>query len=183
MEKEFKEVVRTLNEAKKFKLIDDFALTGALALSALSQPRATRDIDFLVTIDKENIGRFVEWLKFAKLHNLTKHHIGRRKDHIKDLIELPLGNTWADLIVTPGDIEKEAVATALSVKAFKVRLKVIKPEFLIILKLIACSEQDFIDAAQLWNGPIDKGLVRRMAKRLFLEAKLKKMVAIARKLP
>lgn len=62
-------------------------------------------------------------------------------------------------------------------------MKVIKPEFLIILKLIACSEQDFIDAAQLWNGPIDKGLVRRMAKRLFLEAKLKKMAAVAKKLP
>lgn len=121
MEKEFKEVVRTLNEAKRLKLIDDFALTGALALSALSQPRATRDIDFLVTIDKENIGRFVEWLKLVKQYNLTKHHTGRRKDHIKDLIELPLGNTWADLIVTPGDIEKEAIATALSVKAFKVR--------------------------------------------------------------
>lgn len=183
MEKEFKEVVRILNEAKKLKLINDFALTGALALSALSQPRATRDIDFLVTIDKENIGRFVEWLKLVKRYNLTKHHTGRRKDHIKDLIEMPLGNTWADLIVTPGDIEKEAIATALSVKAFRVRLKVIKPEFLIIVKLIAASEQDFIDAAQLWNGPVDKGLVRRMAKRLFLEPKLRKIVVVAKKLP
>jgi hypothetical protein len=183
MEKEFKEVVRILREAKRLKFIDDFALTGALALSALSQPRATRDIDFLVTIDKKNIGRFVEWLKFVKRYNLTKHHTGRRKDHIKDLIEMPLGNTWADLIVTPGDIEKEAIATALSVRAFKTSLKVIKPEFLIILKLIAGSEQDFIDAAQLWNGPLDKGLVRGMSKRLFLETKLKKMVGIAKKLP
>lgn len=183
MEKEFKEVVRILNEAKRLKLIDDFALTGALALSALSQPRATRDIDFLVKIDKENIGRFVEWLKLVKRYNLTKHHTGRRKDHIKDLIEMPLGNTWADLIVTPGDIEREAIATALSVKTFEVRLKVIRPEFLIVLKLIAGSEQDFIDAAQLWNGPVDKGLVKVMTKKLFLEAKLKKMVAIAKKMP
>ena len=37
MEREFKEIVGVLKEAKRLKYIHDFALTGALALSALTQ--------------------------------------------------------------------------------------------------------------------------------------------------
>lgn len=46
MEKEFKELVSALKETKRRNFIRDFALTGALALSALTQPRATRGIRF-----------------------------------------------------------------------------------------------------------------------------------------
>ncbi len=52
MEREFKEIVGVLKEAKRRKYIQDFALTGAIALSALTQPRATRDIDFIISIEK-----------------------------------------------------------------------------------------------------------------------------------
>ncbi|HLE08412.1 MAG TPA: TlpA disulfide reductase family protein [Thermodesulfobacteriota bacterium] len=44
MEREFREIVKVLKESKRRRYIQDFALTGALALSALTQPRATSDI-------------------------------------------------------------------------------------------------------------------------------------------
>ncbi|MBI3753840.1 MAG: hypothetical protein HY266_07370 [Deltaproteobacteria bacterium] len=91
MEREFRDIVKVLREAKRRKFIRDFALTGALALSALSQPRATRDIDILISLKKEKIKRFVEWLKYSKEYRLAKHHAGRPKDRIKNLIEAPTG--------------------------------------------------------------------------------------------
>jgi len=183
MEREFKEIVSVLREAKRRKYIHDFALTGALALSALTQPRATRDIDFIISIEKENIPFFVDWLKSSKEYRHTKHHIGRQKDRIKDLIEVFIGSTWADLIVVSHEIEKEAVATGTTVSAFRnVRVKVVRPEYLIILKALAGSDQDIIDGAHLWNERIDRRLVRKMAKELYMDGKLKKMEAKAKKL-
>jgi len=183
MEREFKDIVKVLREAKRRKFIRDFALTGALALSALSQPRATRDIDILISLEKEKIKSFVEWLKYSKEYKLAKHHAGRPKDRIKNLIEVPAGNTWVDIIVASSEVEEEAISTSLSVSAFTgVKLKVVRPEYLIILKLLAGSDQDYLDSAQLWNESIDKRLVRKMVKELFLQGKLQKMTVIARRL-
>lgn len=183
MEREFKDIVKALREAKRRNFIRDFALTGALAMSALSHPRATRDIDILISLEKGKIKRFAEWLKYSKEYGLAKHHTGRLKDRIKDLIEVPAGNTWVDIIVASSDVEEEAISTGLSVNAFTgVKLKVVRPEYLIILKLLAGSDQDYLDSAHLWNESIDKSLVRKMAKKLFLQGKLRKMTVIARRL-
>ena len=182
MEKEFKELVKVLREAKRRGIIGDFALTGALALSALTQPRATRDMDFLVLMEKEKIPFFVDWLKHSQNYNLAKHHAGRSKDRIKNLIEIPSGSARADLIAAFYDVEKEAVATAITASLYRnVKLKIIRPEYLIILKLFAGSEQDIIDGAHLWNEKIDRRLVRKMAKELFVEGKLKKLEIKARR--
>lgn len=180
MEKEFKEIVTVLKEAKRLKYIRDFALTGALALT---HPRATRDIDMLLSLKQDAIKDFIIWLKIAKDYRFTKHHKGRAKDRIKDLIEVRTGSTWADLIVAGSDIEHEAIQTAPSIKVFKnLRLKVIRPEYLIILKLLAGSEQDYIDSANLWNDPIDRKLVKRITKGLFMETKLDKLIDKAKKI-
>jgi len=180
MEREFKEVVKALKEARRLKYIRDFALTGALALSALTQPRATRDIDILVSIEKDRIKGFVEWLSANRGYRFTRHHTGRRKDHIKDLIEVPLGGTHADLIAASSEIETEAVKRAVTAKTYSMTIKVVAPEDLIILKLRGGSDQDYIDAAHLWNEDI---IVEEKARGLFMAGKLKKMKSIAKRLP
>lgn len=182
MEKEFREITGALKEAERSGFINGFALTGALALSALTEPRATNDIDFIISVEKEKIPFLVDWFISSKGYNLTKHHVGRPKDHIKDLIEVPMGGTSSDLLVISHDVEREALARGITIIAFNVRLKVVRPEYLIVLKLIAGSEQDFIDSAHLWNEPVDKRLVRKLAKGLYLEGKLKKMLRIAGKI-
>ncbi len=180
MEREFREIAKVLKEARRLKYIHDFALTGALALM---QPRATRDMDFLISVEKEKIDSLVDWLRFNRRYNLAKRHAGRPKDLIKDLIEVPAGPTWADLIVAHSEVEKRAIATASPVSPLKgVRLKVVLPEYLIILKLRAGSDQDYIDSAHLWNEAIDKRLVRKMAKELFMDGKIKKMLSIAKRI-
>lgn len=181
MEKEFRGLLIVLKEAKKKKYIQDFALTGALALSALTEPRATRDMDFIVSTEKEKIASFVEWLKFSKGYRLTKHYVGRQKDRIKDLIAVQTGSTSADLIVCAHDIERQALANSITATVYKnTRLKVLSPEYLLILKLLAGSDQDYIDCTNLWQRSIDKRLVRGMAKRLYLDGRLKKVVAKAK---
>ncbi|MBI3398971.1 MAG: hypothetical protein HY026_07050 [Deltaproteobacteria bacterium] len=49
----------------------------------------------------------------------------------------------------------------------------VRPEYLIILKLLAGSDQDFIDRKP----------VKSMAKQLFMDGELKKLVEIAKRLP
>ena len=66
MEKGIQRSRKGIKEAKRRRYIEDFVLTGALALSALTQPRATRDMDFIVLMEKEKIPFFVEWLKLVK---------------------------------------------------------------------------------------------------------------------
>lgn len=183
MEREFKEIVGVLKEAKRRRYIHDFALTGALALSALTQPRATRDIDFIISMEKDKIPFFVEWLTSSKEYKFTKHHIGRRKDRIKDLVEVPLGSTWVDMIIAAHEIEKEAVSEAVSASVYKsLKLKVVRPEYLILLKLLAGSDQDMIDAAHLWNEKIDRQFVRKRSDELHVETRLRKIEAIAKRI-
>lgn len=182
MEKEFKELVSILKEAKRKKFIEDFALTGALALSALTQPRATRDIDFLISVPKEKIPFLVDWLKSSKEFKFARHHTGRPKDRIKDLIEVPFGTTSADLLVATHEIEKDAVSSSKTETVFKVRVKVLGPEHLLILKLFAGSDQDIIDCAHLWNEPIDRKFVKSLSGELYLDGKLRKVEAAAKKI-
>lgn len=183
MEKEFREIAGVLKEAKRRGFILDYALTGALALSALSQPRATRDMDFIISVEKEKLPFFVDWLKSNKGFNLTKHHTGRPKDWVKDLIEVPMGNTWADILVAHHDIEKDALSQSIPISSYgNLKIKVVRPEHLIVLKLLAGSEQDYIDAAHLWNGQVDKKFVRAAAKKLFIENKIKRLVLLSRRL-
>lgn len=182
MDKEFRKIVGVLKEAERSGFINGFALTGALALSALTEPRATNDINFIISVEKTKVPFLVDWLISSKGYNLTKHHVGRPKDRIKDLIEIPMGSTSSDLLVISHDVEREALASGISISAFNVRLKVVRHEYLIVLKLIAGSDQDFIDSAHLWNEDIDKKLVRKLAKSLYLGKKLEKMLRIARKI-
>lgn len=182
MEREFQEITEVLKEAERSGFINGFALTGALALSALTEPRATSDIDFIISVEKDKIPFLVDWLRFSKGYNLTRHHVGRPKDHIKNLIEVPMGSTTSDLLVISHEVEREALVSGITISAFNMRLKCVRAEYLIVLKLIAGSDQDLIDCAHLWNEPIDKKLVRKLAKGLYLEKKLEKMMRIARRL-
>ncbi|MBI5561253.1 MAG: hypothetical protein HY894_00130 [Deltaproteobacteria bacterium] len=182
MEKEFKAFVGVLKEAKRRKFIRDFALTGALALSVHTQPRATADMDFLAAVEAEKIPFFVDWLRDSKGYNLARHHVGRPKDNIKNLIEVPAGGASADIIIAGNAVEEEALAEGVDVKAFKTAIKVVSAEYLMVLKLRAGSDQDYIDAAHLWNEDIDRRLVRRLTKGLYMERRLKRAVALARRL-
>ncbi|MBE7415836.1 MAG: nucleotidyl transferase AbiEii/AbiGii toxin family protein [Deltaproteobacteria bacterium] len=183
MEREFKEISRVLKEAKRRGYIQDFALTGALALSALTQPRATKDIDFIVDLEKDRMPFFIEWLRTSKEYSFVKHHIGRRQDRIKDLIEVRLGSTWVDIIISTHQIEKDAAATGIPISIYKsLKIKVVRPEYLLLLKLFAGSDQDFIDGAHLWNEGIDRDFVKGKAEELHLSGKLKKLEGIARRI-
>lgn len=183
MKEELRRVIELLEEAKVLNFIQDFALTGALALSAFSKPRATKDIDIIIVMNREKVTPFYKWLKFSKNYKLVKHYKGRQIDYIKDLIELPIKNTWADFIVAPGEFEKKAVSEGISVTLFRnMKIKIVRPEFLLILKLISGSEQDYIDCAQLWKTNIDKNMVRRLAEQTYTKNDLKKIINISKKL-
>ncbi len=146
-----------------------------------SSPRATKDIDIIVIINRDEIISFYGGLKFIKGYNLPKHHRGKKLDYIKDLIEVPLGNTWADIIVAPGEFEEKAVNESLVITIFNdLRIKIVRPEFLLILKLISASEQDYIDCAQLWNAKINRRVVRKLAEEAHITTALRRVINLAK---
>lgn len=177
MKEELIRVAGLLREAKDRSYIQDYALIGGLALSAFAIPRATKDIDILVVMKEEEVTPFYKWLKYIKGYPLTKHYRGKKVDYIKHLIEVPIGSTWADILVAPGRFEERAVKESVSIRVFnRIKIKVVPPEYLLILKLISGSDQDYIDCAQLWKVKIDKKKVRELAKETYTEKALARVI-------
>jgi len=58
----FKEAVKKLKEAKKKKLLDEFVVIGAIALSRVATVRSTADIDFAVRVDKARAKKLADFL-------------------------------------------------------------------------------------------------------------------------
>ncbi len=63
MEKAFIKAISLLQDMKRLKLINGYALTGGVAMSFYVSYRTTFDIDFCVDTSLENFRRIYEWLK------------------------------------------------------------------------------------------------------------------------
>ncbi|MEW6687443.1 MAG: hypothetical protein AB1393_14765 [Candidatus Edwardsbacteria bacterium] len=177
MREEFKKIISSLNNGIKKGLIEDFTLIGALALSSFSEPRATADMDFLVIL-KEGVTPvgLTEWLRIVRGHNRAKLCKGKKVNRIKNLIEIPIGNTWADVIVSEGKFEKEVVKNSIRIRIFGLNVKVANPEYQIVMKLKAGSPQDILDASSLYRCGVNKRVLKTLISENFLESKFEKMI-------
>lgn len=133
-----------------------FLLTGSFAVSYYGYPRATHDIDFIVTVDAQSLryipkamlllGKDYLWDK-QEIHNL-------KPDHLFTLYHFETA-TKIDLWVTEeGDFdEKYQKRTRISVEKNTVCL--VSAEDLILTKLLWCkevmSERHMRDCAGMWH--------------------------------
>ncbi len=140
--------------------IDGFALTGGLAVSAWSPPRATMDVDLLVLAKTENLNHLVKALCDAGMNAELRR--GGYDDPVPFLIRAD----FLDIIVATKKYEAEAVAESIPVNISGREIPVVSPEYLIILKLKAGGPQDLVDVREiLASNLVDKLLLAELAKR------------------
>jgi len=169
--KQLKKSCELLVGLREQGLIAGFALIGGLAVSTWSRPRATRDVDLLLLVEPAHIPRFVAALQDAGIHAVV--HKGGPDDPVPCLIRAHN----LDIIAATRKFEAEAVANSIEVEIAGMKIPVVAPEYLVILKLKAGGPQDKIDVRELLasNG-IDTARVRELAARFRVSKLLERAI-------
>jgi hypothetical protein len=146
----FKQAIAFFDEIRKDRLIDDYALIGGLALSAWVRPRTTKDVDLIVAISKETSWSDIVSCIETRLHKRVAVQKGTQKTNIKEKLSFVTGEIEVDVISTKGfELAAEAIKNAVVTEVFDHSVKVVTPEYLILLKLLPLSSQDAVDIKAL----------------------------------
>jgi len=155
----FEAALGALNAMKREGVVSEYAIAGALALLFWSEPVATYDLDVLVFLPEAS-GSIVS---LDSIYRWAERY-GYRQDREHILIEglpvqfVPAHNTLAD----------EAIETAAELSYGGIRIRVVKPEYLIALYLegsAATAKRRERAAALRESGKIDETLLRDVAQR------------------
>ena len=162
MEQPFARVVTRLQKLLEAASVElqvriRIALIGGLAVSAWGAIRATQDVDLLADSDPSPIGsRGVrdKLQKFFEAKDCTvEWRVGDSDDPIPLLLRLHLGGALsqpgADVLWAHKRWHQEALRRRLEVKSGNLRVFVLHPEDLILIKLDSCGPQDLLDVQAL----------------------------------
>lgn len=184
LEKELKKFSNKLQKAKQKGAIAGFALIGALAVSARSRPRATQDIDFLVSAEDEFFSKhFPATIK--SMGYSYKIFTGGMNDPINGLIRIynHSGEELVDIIPVYWKWQDEMVKDAPQVKISKdLSIPIALAEDLVVLKLKAHGPQDLLDVKELlramsFGRGFDRGRLDEFARRAGVGRDLKKVLS------
>ncbi len=148
-------------------------LSGSVAMSIYVIPRATRDIDFIIHLDAQNVDGFVqhfqqgyycdkesilEAIKYRRMFNIIDHKSGFKADFV---------------VLKDEPFRQEEFNRRRKVNSFGLDVFVVSPEDLLISKLIWIQElqssiqkDDIINLAQL--ADLDWPYVQNWVKELHL---------------
>lgn len=178
----FQETVAFFDALKKEDFIIDYALIGGLALSAWARPRTTRDVDIAVAISKTTAWSDIVSLIEMRLHKRVALQKGTQRTNIKEKLSFVIGQIEVDVISTRGfELAFEAISHGMTVEVFGKKVKVVTPEYLILLKLLPLSDQDVLDIQALTKKAEMKRLVT-LAEKHHLLPKLERVLAKGRRI-
>jgi hypothetical protein len=147
---DFSNALRFFNTLKSENLIKDYAIIGGLALSAWIKPRATRDIDLIVSCSADFENGDLKYLVESRLGKTTVSHIMKKNEPIKEMFSFTENHLEVDIIAAQGfPLAEEAIEKAVTIEALGQTIKVATPEYLIALKLIPFEDQDRLDIRRL----------------------------------
>jgi len=168
----FKKTITFFEGLQKEGFIDGYALIGGLALSAWVRPRTTRDIDVVVAVSQRAEWRDIEALVETRLSKRIAIQKGTRRTNIQEKLSYVSGPIEVDVISTKGfDLAADAIDHAMIAEVFDQKVRVVTPEYLILLKLLPLSSQDIIDIMALAKAA-DMDSVRALADKYYLLPKL-----------
>lgn len=182
MERQFARAVTRLQKLFEAASVDlhnqiRIALIGGLAVSAWGAIRATQDIDVLADSDpspiaspglRDNLKRF-----FQARRCKVEWRVGDSDDPIPLLLRLRLGGALsepgADILWAYKSWHREALERRSEVSSGRLRVFVLHPEDLILMKLDAGGPQDLLDVQALLASPpaeINMARLKRSATRV-----------------
>lgn len=178
MEKTIKKIIKIL---EKDEHINAYALIGGLALGGWITPRATKDIDLMVDIDKADRSAIENGLLKILTDSGLKGSLktGAPEDDIKFCIKAVSDQgVPVDIIFVSRKWESEIVKHGARIQIFKgITLPVARPEGLIALKLRAGSFQDIADASKLlMEAEYNRQDLLSLAKRARVDKRLMRLM-------
>lgn len=125
------------------------AVIGGVAASLLGRPRVTRDVDALAVLDEQ------QWEKFLGA-GAAFGFVPRRHDALAFaqstrvlLVRHDVSGIDVDIVFAALPFEKEAVARAKSLSLGGLRIPLVVPEDLIVMKAVARRPRDIADIEAL----------------------------------
>ncbi|MDA2928752.1 nucleotidyl transferase AbiEii/AbiGii toxin family protein [Acidobacteria bacterium AH-259-O06] len=154
-----------------------------MALSAWGVVRATKDIDLLLKVeDRQHLQKFLDFLSGRPVE--FEFLSSSPDDPVPLLIRVQVETRLPisiELLVSTTRWEAKMVDEAVEIRLEEnLRLRVVKPEHLLLLKLRVGSPQDMLDAARLKEEcerqpDYDWSDAERMAQEMGILEKLKKI--------
>lgn len=161
-----------VSRRKKIKIV----LMGGMATSIFARPRATFDIDGMVSIEDQDIKEFLNLLK----KNGFKFDNNEPVKFIQGLpfisFYYPPYKTYVDLFIAKNRFQYEVLKRAKKISFDKLPLYIISPEDLILVKLQTGREKDVEDVREILIENKDKlsfSYLSKWAKLLSVDVFLK----------
>ena len=162
-------LTRTLDKARI-----EFALIGGLALAYYVEPRATMDIDILVSVNDKSEPKLREIMIQRGFVDANPRPLVLKKVIISRMFHVQQ-NEWIiiDIMWVNSDLHRCAIKRANKVKLNRHTVRVLRPEDLILLKSISARPQDLADIQKLQHIPtLDRKYLTTWSKKLKLKLKL-----------
>lgn len=165
-----KKALEVMNELKEKKLIKDYAIGGAIAALKWVEPFLTRDLDIFVIpseeIKKKNL------IDFSSLYNFLKEKGYTQWIGQWILIE----NVPVEFLPAIEGLSKEAVENAIETEYEDVKTKVITPEYLMAMFLVAGRDKDILKIKMLLEQTnIDRAKLKSILQSYSLIEKFEKL--------
>ena len=159
-----------------------FVLMGGIAASVLAKPRATFDIDGIISISKEKLKEFLPEFKKKGFKFDPKRPFRKIQGLPFFTLYFTRYKTYVDLFISVSEFQKEIIRRARQVKYDKLNIKIISPEDLILVKLQSGREKDIEDVREIIMGnkeKLDYKYLKKWSKKLrvgiFLEDELRSL--------
>jgi hypothetical protein len=161
-----------------------YAVIGAVARNAWAPPRATADLDCAVSVEG---GQFAELLRALTRRGFSVRRtvVADPTDPLPDVVLLDHPGMLVrrtDLLIAKTPFEREAVSEALQ-RDIGIACRVVRPEHLIVYKLIAHRPRDLADVEEIIRTramarePVDLEVVRRWGVEWGVDAALDALLA------
>lgn len=148
----------------------EYMLVGGLAVGIWGEPRATVDIDFLVSfcirdcaILRQKINDSNAFV-FIQAKPMTFEKISLLRATLKSNLDI-----FVDFLFADNDFQKEALSRRQPIKVADFSVNIPTPEDLILLKLISGREQDRLDAKKIYEmqkNHLDRTYMKRWSEKL-----------------
>jgi len=158
------------------KLKVKVVIMGGIATSFYTLPRATYDIDSIVSVEERKLSKFLNAFKIKGFKFSKKEPIKLIGDLPFITLYHPKYKIYIDFFLSKNEFQKEIVRRAKRTKLGKLNLFIISCEDLILTKLKVGREKDLDDVREmiLENKKIlDFGYLHKWAKILEVEVFLK----------
>ncbi len=172
-------IVRALDDAGT-----GYMVTGSLVSSLQGEPRATHDIDFVISIDNEAADKLAAAFPPPAYH-LDAESIRKaiRKKDMFNLIDVESGDKADFWLLTDDAFDRERFSRRQYDEITGVRIAVSSPEDTILMKLrwamlSGGSEKQYADALRVYevqSGNLDTGYLESWAERLGVSELLEKL--------